>query len=127
LLRAQHDHPAAPSPGQAADEPASTPDSMVNLAAMDGQLKALVAEMNQATGEAKITAMAKLLTALVEQRTQMREQMMTRMQGEMQDRGQMMTQMMQMMQQMQKMQKVMPEGAHGQDMMKKAAPETKQK
>jgi hypothetical protein len=119
LLRAQHDHGAQAAPSVNDRKPKSTAASMGNMAAMDAQLNGLVAEMNQATGDAKIAAMAKVLTMLVEQRTEMRQQMMTRM-GQMQDRDQM---MMQMMQQMHTM---MPESAHGQSTTKKDTPDTKE-
>jgi hypothetical protein len=47
------------------------------MKAMDDEAEKLVAEMNQATGQNKIDAMAKLLTRLVEQRKTMTEKMGT--------------------------------------------------
>jgi hypothetical protein len=54
---------------------------MAEMVAVDSKLDALVAKMNAATGEAKLQAIAELLTAIVEERTAMRSGMM-QMQGQ---------------------------------------------
>ena len=66
---------------------------MANMQAMDQQLDELVAQMNSATGTAKIDAIASVLTTLVEQRQTMRSGMMG-MQSQMM--GHMMEHMMSM-------------------------------
>lgn len=53
---------------------------MAKMAADDLKLNSLVANMNAATGETKLAAMAAVITELAAQRTRMQEQMM-RMQG----------------------------------------------
>src|SRR4051812_24684649 len=66
-----HDHTAAP-PAQAAPvDPPARPrtDTMMRAMAMDDQVNALTDQMNKATGQAKVDAMARLLTALVEHRS----------------------------------------------------------
>jgi hypothetical protein len=59
---------------------------MANMKAMDAKLNELVAKMNSATGEAKVDAIAELLTTIVQQHQSMRG-------GMMQMQGQMMNQM----------------------------------
>lgn len=66
---------------------------MATMQAMDQQLDELVAQMNSATGTAKVDAIASVLTALVEQRQTMRSGMMG-MQSQMM--GHMMQHMMSM-------------------------------
>jgi|GEM_PF-1745798 len=63
---------------------------MADMKAMDDKLNTLVTKMNAATGDAKVNAMAELVTAVVQQRGTMRDAMM-RMQGQMM--GHMMQQM----------------------------------
>lgn len=63
---------------------------MARMKGDDDQVKALVDKMNKATGDAKVAAMAELLTTLVEQRTAQRGSMMGM-------QSQMMSQMMNMM------------------------------
>jgi hypothetical protein len=63
---------------------------MANMKSMDDSVTGLVAKMNAATGEAKVAAMAELLTAVVQQHSGMRQGMM-QMQGCMM--GQMMAHM----------------------------------
>jgi hypothetical protein len=58
--------------------------AMAKMAAADQKLTALVARMNTAKGEEKVTALAAVVNELVAQRTEMREQM--RMQGGMMER-----------------------------------------
>ena len=48
----------------------------MHAAAVDAELKTLVADMNMFTGDLKIETMARVLTLLVERQTAMREQMM---------------------------------------------------
>lgn len=55
---------------------------MADMKGMDDRLTALVTKMNAATGESKTQAIADLVTAMVQQRTAMRDQMM-QMQGQM--------------------------------------------
>lgn len=82
--RAQQDHEAhhpAGNPAPAAQVPRAGMGEMqqrmtAETAAMHSKLDALVAEMNAATGEAEVAAIAKLLTAIVEQRTTMGSGMM---------------------------------------------------
>ena len=72
-----HDHGAAP-PAQAApvDPPASQRTGMrMRPMAMDDQVTALTDQMNKATGQERIDVMARLLTALVEQRSMMMREM----------------------------------------------------
>lgn len=82
---AQHQHPTpAPAPGAAAAAPAMNCEAMMHemhasSKAMDDRLQQLVAQMNQATGSAKVDRMAAVVNELVTQRKQMREQMMTMM------------------------------------------------
>lgn len=63
---------------------------MADMKMMDDRLNELVATMDAATGEAKVSAMAALVASLVQQRKPMRE-------GMMQMQGQMMGHMMQHM------------------------------
>ena len=97
----EHDHGTAPSAG--ASQTPAAPDMaqmmamrsqmMARMTAADNQLKTLAAEMNAATtADAKVASMAKLLNAMVEQRSMMR--------GQMEMQGRMMEQMMPMMHQM---------------------------
>jgi len=58
--------------------------AMAKMAAADQKLAELVAGMNAATGNEKVSAMAAVVNELVAQRAQMREQM--RMQGGMMER-----------------------------------------
>jgi hypothetical protein len=76
LLIAQDDH-VAPGPNGKPDEKAAQPghQSMAHMNAVHEQLSKLVGEMNQASGDAKIAAMAKLLTVLADHMAQC-EQMM---------------------------------------------------
>ena len=72
-----HDHAAAP-PAQAVpvDPPArQRTDMRMRPMAMDDQVSALTDQMNTATGQERIDAMARLLTALVEQRSMMMREM----------------------------------------------------
>jgi hypothetical protein len=74
-----HDHSAAP-PAQAAPvDPLARErtDTRMRAMAMDDQVTALTEQMNKATGQARIDAMARLLTALVEQRSMMMREMKT--------------------------------------------------
>ena len=75
---AQHDehHPGAPSQ-PAVQKPGAK--MMVDMAASDARIDALVTKMNAATGSKKTDAIAELLTALVEEHRAMRGSMMTRM------------------------------------------------
>ena len=78
----QEDHEAHhPEGDQAAPAPQTPPAAtqqkmMDEMKAMHGRLDALVARMNAATGDAKVAAMAELLTAMVGQRAMMCEGMM---------------------------------------------------
>jgi len=55
---------------------------MADMKAMDDRLNTLASAMTAATGQAKVDAMAELVTVMVQQRTMMRDGMM-RMQGQM--------------------------------------------
>jgi hypothetical protein len=72
-----HDHTAAsPAPAAPVDPTArQRTDTMMRAMAMDDQLNALTDQMNKATGQAKVDAMARLLTTLVEQRSMMMREM----------------------------------------------------
>jgi hypothetical protein len=72
-----HDHTAAsPAPAAPADPPArQRTDTMMRAMAMDDQVNALANQMNKATGQAKVDAMARLLTALVGHRSMMMREM----------------------------------------------------
>ena len=52
---------------------------MADMTAMNGRLDALVARMNEATGDAKVAAIAETVTALVEQHQSMHAGMMEMM------------------------------------------------
>ena len=56
---------------------------MANMQAMDAELDELMSAMNTATGEAKVEAMAEVISLLAGQRSAMQERMM-QMHGEMQ-------------------------------------------
>jgi hypothetical protein len=64
-------------------------DMMARMQKGDDRVQALVTAMNKATGEAKVAAMATLLTALADERVAMRD-------GMMQMQSQMMAHMMDM-------------------------------
>jgi hypothetical protein len=82
-------------PGTTAEQPsATTSQPQANMTAMmsrmkanDAKLSELVTKMNAATGSAKTDAMAQLLTALVEDRRNACEPMMTNMMSMMQMMG----------------------------------------
>jgi hypothetical protein len=59
--------------------------------AADARLEGLVADMNAATGDARMSAMAELLAALVEDRKLMRHQMMAMATAPLSDAGHHMT------------------------------------
>jgi hypothetical protein len=67
---------AVPVPAPQTPPAAMQQKMMEEMKAMHGRLDALVAKMNAATGDAKVAAMAELLTAMVGQQTMMREGMM---------------------------------------------------
>jgi hypothetical protein len=72
-----HDHAAAP-PAQAAPvDPAARPrtDTMMRAMAIDEEITALTDQMNKATGQARIDAMTRLLTTLVQHRSMMMQEM----------------------------------------------------
>jgi hypothetical protein len=75
----QHDQtttePAAPK--SAADMPAMK--GMQEMMAANAKLQALVSKMNAASGQAKVDAMAELLTAIVGEHTAMQQRMMSMM------------------------------------------------
>ena len=48
---------------------------MAKMQALDAELERLVADMNATTGDAKVVAMAGLLTLMVQQQTTMRQEM----------------------------------------------------
>jgi hypothetical protein len=67
---------AAPAPAPQTSQTAMQQKMMEEMKATHARLEALVAKMNAATGDAKIAAMAELLTAMVGQHAMMREGMM---------------------------------------------------
>ena len=76
----QHDH-STPPPSQAAPQ-ATTPEMMKmrhqmmsEMKAADAKLEALVNDMNAATGDAELAAMAEVVTALVRQQQAMHRRM----------------------------------------------------
>ena len=71
------DRVMAPPAQSAPADPAAKQrrDTMMRAMAIDDQVTALTAEMNKATGQAKIDTMARLLTALVEHRSMMTQEM----------------------------------------------------
>jgi ABC-type glycerol-3-phosphate transport system substrate-binding protein len=94
--QAQHEqhHPdTAAQPAQAAgDQRATMMSMMATMHANDQKLDALVKKMNAATGNAKVDAIAELLTTLVQDRKTMHESMssmsmMMNMMGSMHGRG----------------------------------------
>jgi hypothetical protein len=81
----QHEQPPAAAP-QAQDTAMAGMDCQAMMhemhasgKAMDDRLQQLVAEMNRASGSARVDRMAAVINELVTQRTQMREQMMQMM------------------------------------------------
>jgi hypothetical protein len=69
-------HGAAASQSQAPETKGEMRQQMMaKMHAPDGQLERLVAAMDVATGDAKVAAMAELLTRLVQRQTTMREDM----------------------------------------------------
>ena len=68
-----HSQAVQPSPGDHSMA-AMHKHMMTRMATADARLTELVADMNMFTGELKIEAMARLLTALVERQLMMREQ-----------------------------------------------------
>jgi hypothetical protein len=66
-------------PGSATGAQANMKEMMSRVTSIDAKLEELVAKMNAATGEAKTTAIAELLTALVEDRRNTCGPMMTNM------------------------------------------------
>jgi hypothetical protein len=79
----QGHHPAAAPDAKADDaQPKGMPMMMADMAAMDARLEALVVQMNAATGDAKVNAIAETVTALVREHKAMRDGMM-RMHGQM--------------------------------------------
>jgi hypothetical protein len=120
----EHDHTqgAGAPPAAAGPQTPAAPDAqqmskmrqdmMLQMSALDDQIKALGAEMNAArTTDAKLTAVTKLLNVLLEQRSMMRMQMETQ--------SKMMEQMMSMHRMMQQMMSASPDGStaqpHGSD------------
>lgn len=73
-----------PAPDAKADDAQAKgmPMMMADMAQMDARLEALVVKMNAATGDAKMTAIAETVTALVQEHKAMRDGMM-RMHGQM--------------------------------------------
>jgi hypothetical protein len=78
----QMPHPA-PAPDAKADaaQAKGMPMMMADMAKMDARLEALVVKMNAATGDAKMTAVAETVTALVREHKAMRDGMMLMMAG----------------------------------------------
>jgi len=72
-----HDHAAAPPAQVAPVDPQAKQRTGMRMRpmAMDDQVSALTDQMNTATGQERIDAMARLLTALVEQRSMMMREM----------------------------------------------------
>jgi formate dehydrogenase maturation protein FdhE len=90
----QEHHPTAAEQAEMQKQEAQTMQMhqkmMADMKAMDEKLNALVTKMNAASGEAKVNAIAEVVTASVQQRAAMRDTMM-------QMHGQMMGHMMQQM------------------------------
>jgi hypothetical protein len=90
----QHQHqqtPAKPSADMSARCKAMMGEHekmMAEIKAADQRLNELVAKMNQASGQAKVDAVATTVTELVAQRTTMRNRMMQMHQGMMSHMGQ---------------------------------------
>jgi len=76
-----HDH-SKTVPPQSAAPTDSRHDMMARMAALDDRIKTLNADMNMFVGDMKVQTMAKLLTALVERQTMMRDEMIS-MHGDM--------------------------------------------
>jgi len=84
-VQAQHDHAATPPDATSGQQMMMMrPDMVARMKAGDDRLQALVTAMNQAAGEAKIAAMAALLSALADERRVMGDGMM-QMQRQMMD------------------------------------------
>ena len=77
-VHGRDDHHSSVSNEQTTPEP-QPQQMMAAMKAADARLEGLVAEMNAATGDRKITAMAALLTALVSDRRMMNATMKTHM------------------------------------------------
>jgi hypothetical protein len=90
-LAAQAGQAAPPSGMSSMQDMMKMRDTMMaRMKGDDDQLKALVDKMNKASGDAKVAAMAELITKLAEQRSAEHGSMMSM-------QGQMMSQMMNMM------------------------------
>ena len=74
-----HVKAAAERPGSATGAEANMKDMMSRATSMDAKLEELVTRMNSASGDAKTTAIAELLTALVDDRRKTCGPMMSNM------------------------------------------------
>jgi hypothetical protein len=72
----QHQEHSAPADAQARNEIMMCHNMMAEMKAADAGLEQLVKAMNAATGEAKVAALAQIVTELVRQRTAMHDHMM---------------------------------------------------
>ena len=79
-----HETTGQPAAAQAGAMMADQKAMMARMAAGDQKLTGLIAAMNKATGDAKVAAIAAVVTELAAQRTEMQAQMV-RMQGGMMD------------------------------------------
>ena len=70
-----HDHAKLAESAPAAVPAEGRHDTMARTASLDDRIKALTADMNMFVGDMKVQTMAKLLTALVERQTMMRDEM----------------------------------------------------
>ena len=70
-----HQHDSPPAAAQPRTEPMMCHQMMGEMKAADLKLEQLVNEMNTATGDAKVAAMAQIVTELVRQRAAMHNRM----------------------------------------------------
>ena len=73
-----HDH-SATAPVQSAAPSDTRRDMMARMMALDERIKNLTTDMNMFIGDMKVQAMAKLLNAMVERQTMMRDEVMPMM------------------------------------------------
>ncbi len=77
---AEHQHATTQGPASNQSQMMQMHQKMMDeMAAMDQKLDALVTQMNAAQGQAKVDAMAAVITEMINQRKQMREQMTSTM------------------------------------------------
>jgi hypothetical protein len=73
--QSQHQHESPPADAQRRNDTMTCHRMMAEMKAADSRLEQLVKEMNDATGDAKVAAIAQIVTELVRQRPAMHDRM----------------------------------------------------